>query len=156
MKQKKVLVHEFVEFIPDVLEEGKIYVSMEYATVVHKCCCGCGKEVVTPLSPTDWKLIFDGKTISLDPSVGNWSSPCKSHYWIRKNRVAWARRWSQEEIDAGRTLDRRAKREYFEATDATADDVRKNVGSVRNAKIETDFWRGWKRWWSKRTGTKVR
>ena len=68
MKQENSLAHEFVEFIPDVLEEGKIYVSIEHSTVVHRCCCGCGKEVVTPLSPTDWKLIFNGKTISLDPS----------------------------------------------------------------------------------------
>jgi len=29
-----------VEFIPDVIEEGKLYVSMEYATMVHKCACG--------------------------------------------------------------------------------------------------------------------
>src|SRR5712692_8520000 len=27
--------------------------SMAYATVAHKCCCGYGKEVVTPLTPTD-------------------------------------------------------------------------------------------------------
>jgi len=71
MRQEKPLTHEFVEFIPDVLKDGTLCVSMEYATVVHKCCCGCGKEVVTPLSPTDWNLIFNGKTISLDPSIGN-------------------------------------------------------------------------------------
>ncbi len=50
MKPPKTLKHEFVEFIPDVIEEGKIFVSIKYATAVHKCCCGCGKEVVTPLS----------------------------------------------------------------------------------------------------------
>ena len=90
MKPPKALTHEFVEFIPDMIEEGKLYVSIEYATTVHKCCCGCGKEVVTPLSPTDWKLIFDGKTVSLDPSIGNWSFPCRSHYWIRNNWALWA------------------------------------------------------------------
>jgi hypothetical protein len=52
-----------------------------------KCACGCGKEVVTPLSATDWKLIFDGKTVSLDPSIGNWGFPCRSHYWVRNNRM---------------------------------------------------------------------
>jgi len=113
MKQGKSLVHEFVEFIPDVVEEGKLYVSIEYTTVVHKCCCGCGKEVVTPLSPTDWRLIFDGKTISLDPSIGNWSFPCRSHYWIRNNRVRWAEDWSQSRIDANRAHDRWAKERYF-------------------------------------------
>jgi hypothetical protein len=121
MKQEKSLAHEFVEFIPDVLEEGKIYVSIEYATVVHKCCCGCGKEVVTPLSPTDWKLIFNGKTISLDPSIGNWSFPCRSHYWIRNNRVRWAEQWSQARIDAHRAHDRWAKDKYFSGVEEAAD-----------------------------------
>lgn len=77
MKQETVLKHEFVEFIPDNLEDGTVYVSVGFATVAHKCCCGCGKEVGTPLSPTDWKLIFDGKTVSLDPSIGNWGFPVR-------------------------------------------------------------------------------
>src|SRR5271169_6442975 len=117
MRQEKTLTHEFVEFIPDVLKEGTLYVSMQYATVVHKCCCGCGREVVTPLSPTDWKLIFDGKSISLDPSIGNWSFDCKSHYWIRGGKVRWARRWSQAEIDAARAADHFAKERYFDTAD---------------------------------------
>jgi hypothetical protein len=107
--------HEFVEFIPDVLEEGVVYVSIAYATASHKCCCGCGKEVVTPLSPTDWKLIFDGKTISLDPSIGNWGFECRSHYWIQRNRVNWARSWSEEQVIAGRAHDSLAKERYFGA-----------------------------------------
>jgi hypothetical protein len=121
MKQEKILAHEFVEFIPDAVEEGKLYVSIKYATVVHNCCCGCGKEVVTPLSPTDWKLIFDGKTISLDPSIGNWSFPCRSHYWIRNNKVRWAEDWSQPRIDANRTHDQWAKKKYFSEVEESAD-----------------------------------
>ena len=122
MKLVKTLKHEFVEFIPDVIEEGKIYVSVEYATVVHKCCCGCGKEVVTPLSPTDWKLIFDGKTVSLDPSIGNWGFPCRSHYWVRNNRGVWAEDWSQARIAAGRAHDQLAKDRYFRG-DEYADEM---------------------------------
>jgi hypothetical protein len=99
------LSHEFVEFIPDELQDGILYVSVAYATAAHKCCCGCGHEVVTPLTPTDWKLIFDGQTVSLDPSIGNWSFPCQSHYWIRRNGVQWADRWSREQIQAGRAHD---------------------------------------------------
>jgi hypothetical protein len=102
----------------DELKDGALYVSMSFATVAHKCCCGCGKEVVTPLSPTDWKLIFDGKSITLDPSVGNWSFPCKSHYWIRGGKVRWAAEWSQDEIDAGRAKDRLAKERHFETASA--------------------------------------
>jgi hypothetical protein len=116
MKPPKGLTHEFVEFIPDAIEEGKIYVSIEYATAVHKCACGCGKEVVTPLSPTGWKLIFDGKTVSLDPSIGNWGFPCRSHYWVKNNRALWAEDWDQSRIDANRAHDRRAKERYFDGT----------------------------------------
>jgi hypothetical protein len=105
--------HRFVEHVPGQLEDGIVYVSIEYGTAVHKCCCGCGEEVVTPLSPVDWKLIFDGETISLFPSVGNWSLACKSHYWIREDRVHWARKWSREEIMAGREADRSRKEAYF-------------------------------------------
>lgn len=115
MKRKIVLKHEFVEYIPTTLEQGTIYVSIPFATAVHKCCCGCGNEVVTPLSPTDWKLTINGQTISLDPSIGNWSFPCQSHYWIENNRVIWARRWSQREIRATRDHDRLAKQKYFES-----------------------------------------
>lgn len=113
VKPPKTLRHEFVEFIPDAIDEGKIYVSIEYATAVHKCACGCGKEVVTPLTPTDWKLIFDGKTVSLDPSIGNWGFLCRSHYWITNDRAIWAEDWSQARVDASRAQDRRAKDKYY-------------------------------------------
>src|SRR5712664_1055270 len=83
------LSHNFVRSVPEALEQGVLYVSIEYATAIHRCCCGCGKEVVTPLSPRDWKLTFDGETVSLHPSIGNWSFPCRSHYWIKQDRVEW-------------------------------------------------------------------
>lgn len=89
MKKLSRLEHRFVEFLPDKLESGVLYVSMQYATASHKCGCGCGRDVVTPISPTDWQLMFDGRTISLNPSIGNWSYPCRSHYWIKGNRVVW-------------------------------------------------------------------
>jgi hypothetical protein len=71
----------------------------------------------------DWKLIFDGKTISLHPSIGNWSFACKSYYWIRNNHATWAPRWSREEIERGRSDDRLAKEAYFGDIDAVAEDV---------------------------------
>lgn len=113
MKPDIVLTHQFVHAIPEVLAERTVYVSVEFGTVAHKCCCGCGSEVVTPLTPTDWKLIFDGETISLEPSIGNWNLPCKSHYWIRHNRVHWARPWTWQQIEAGQAADARAKAEHY-------------------------------------------
>ena len=119
MKSEIVLKHEFVEFIPEDLEQGTIYISIRFATASHLCVCGCGDKVVTPIRPTDWKLIFDGKAISLDPSIGNWSMPCQSHYWIVSNQVRWAPRWSQKQIDRGRSRDRLAKDKYFGSADRT-------------------------------------
>ncbi len=78
MSQDIILKHEFVEFIPDELEQGTVYISIRFATAAPLCCCSCGNKVVTPIRLTDWKLIFDGKTVSFDPSIGNWSVPCQS------------------------------------------------------------------------------
>ena len=108
------LVYQFVELVPERLDEGVLYVCLKYKTIVHQCCCGCGREVVTTLSPTDWKLTFDGDTISLSPSVGNWAFPCRSHYWITNSRVKWSGDWSGDEIDAADARDRKAKRRHYQ------------------------------------------
>lgn len=104
---------QFVEFMPKVLDEGVLYVSMTYATASHRCFCGCGMKVVTPLSPTDWRLTFDGDSVSLHPSIGNWSYPCRSHYILRGNRVVWAGPMSDTDIRAVRGADVRDKRHYY-------------------------------------------
>jgi hypothetical protein len=109
-----VLEPEFVEYIPEQLDQGRLYVSMKYATVCHSCCCGCGAKVVTPLSPAFWKLSFDGEGVSLYPSIGNWESPCESHYWIKGNRVIWDRPWSRAQIDAGRKKAQREREAHFQ------------------------------------------
>lgn len=103
----------FVKGVPRILEPGILYVSMEYGTVVHSCCCGCGLEVVTPLTPTDWRLTFDGEAISLWPSVGNWNLPCRSHYVIQGNRVVEAGQWDKAQIDAEMRRDKAAKARYY-------------------------------------------
>jgi hypothetical protein len=105
MKRETVLLPEFVLFAPATPEPGKLYVSMEYTTVLHLCCCGCGNKVITPLAPNKWSLLFDGKGVTRNPSIGNWSFPCQSHYWIRGNAVRWDRQFSEQEIEAVRGVD---------------------------------------------------
>jgi hypothetical protein len=109
----KTLQHKFVELIPEQLEEGVLYISLQYCTAVHKCVCGCGNEVVTPISPTDWKVTFDGETVSLNPSIGNWNFKCQSHYWIQNNKIRHSVKWTDEEIAEGRKSDHRRKRRFF-------------------------------------------
>ena len=110
---QNLVEHRFVQRVPSVIEPAVLYVSMEFATAIHLCCCGCGREVVTPFTPTDWKLTFDGVSVSLSPSIGNWNFPCRSHYIIRGNRVIQAAPWSQSMVDAERERDTLAKATYF-------------------------------------------
>jgi len=104
---------EFVEFIPRELEEGILYISLKYKAVGHKCPCGCGNLVFTPISPVDWQFFYDGEGVTLEPSIGNWSFDCKSHYWIRRNRVIKARKWNKNEIDKAVELDNKKKKKWF-------------------------------------------
>jgi hypothetical protein len=113
MKSDFTIEHEFVDLVPRKLKEGTLYVSIEFATATHKCFCGCGAEVVTPISPVGWQVTFDGETVSLSPSVGSWSLKCKSHYWIRRNQVQWAGEMSAEEIAAVRHQDDRDRLRHY-------------------------------------------
>ncbi len=109
MKTAK-LNHRFVGSVPDDMENGVLYISLDFATMIHLCACGCGREVVTPLSPKDWNFTFDGRTVSVNPSIGNSSLPCRSHYIIKKGRIQWAGDWSEEQIKLGRQNDLARKR----------------------------------------------
>jgi hypothetical protein len=86
--KRNSLKPKFVGFMPNELEEGILYISLEYCTASHLCACGCGSKVVTPLSKSYWTLHFDG-TVSLTPSIGNYEYRCKSHYYITSNQVIW-------------------------------------------------------------------
>lgn len=118
MTRVSAIESRLVEIIPNRIEGGVLYVSREYGTAVHKCCCGCGNEVVTPLGPTDWTVKIDGNGVSVSPSIGNWSLACRSHYWIEHGRVLWAAQWTDAQIKYGRERDRIAKQRQYGELDA--------------------------------------
>jgi hypothetical protein len=120
MRPPRKIRHEFVDLAPKALEEGVLYVSIEYAGAVHNCFCGCGNKVSTPIAPTGWRLTFDGDTVSLWPSVGNWDLPCRSHYVIERDMARWAGAMTREEIAAGRAADRRQEAAYYGQAPGTA------------------------------------
>lgn len=107
------LTHQFVDYIPADPAEGTLYVSLTYNTAVHRCACGCGNKVATPITPADWQLSYDGETISLTPSIGNWGFPCRSHYWIDVGRIRWSGPWNPGQIAAGRARDDHGRARYF-------------------------------------------
>lgn len=109
----ETLQHKFVSSIPDQIDELTLYITVEYRTAIHKCVCGCGNEVITPFSPTDWELSFNGDFVSLSPSIGNWSFKCQSHYWIVKNEIIHASKWYKYEIDQNRKEDKKNKTKFY-------------------------------------------
>jgi hypothetical protein len=119
--------HEFVETIPEQLEEKVLYISISRRIALHRCLCGCSQEVATPLSPREWRLLFDGETVSLFPSVGVWGMPCQSHYWIRNDQVIWSKRLSRDRIE------RLRRREHLEARglEAAVDEKATTGGRAR-------------------------
>lgn len=140
----------FVDFIPEELDEGVIYISESYKTIVHRCCCGCGHEVITPLSPTDWQLKRDGKLITIRPSIGNWNYPCQSHYLITRNKVEWAGRMTKLQIQRVQERDREDKERYIAQINAKKATVREH--STNKTKSESwlsDLWTALKQWWSR-------
>lgn len=110
----------FVTSVPAEVERGVLYVSTEFATAIHSCACGCGREVVTPLAPNKWSMTYDGETVSLRPSIGNWNFRCRSHYWIGyAGRVEWARTWSDQEVARSRGPGEARPRERIEGRPAS-------------------------------------
>jgi hypothetical protein len=135
----------FVKSIPRDLEAGVLYVSMEYGTVVHSCCCGCGEEVVTPLTPTDWHLEYDGEGVNLRPSVGNWNLPCRSHYIIRRNRVIECADWDDELIDAKRKHDATKKGKFYAEKNAPPSST--DSGAADPPHDKRSWLSSFKNWW---------
>lgn len=88
---------KFVKASSDItkIEEGVLYLIPHYNCAMHKCMCGCGEVVITPIDDNSgktlgyWGWTYDGSNASLIPSVGNFQQPCKSHYFLKNGKVQW-------------------------------------------------------------------
>jgi hypothetical protein len=132
-----------VDAVPAQREEGTLYISIKYRTAIHSCYCGCGSKVATPLRPTGWQLIYDGDTVTLHPSIGNWGFPCRSHYWIRNGRALPAGDMTEAQIEKGRRRDRAAEDAYYGTTAKPQQPVVNELPKRRRG-----FWQ----WLSRRVG----
>ena len=91
----------FVEILPDLdeIEAGQLWISHKHRTINLRCPCECGGLTVLSLHPSRWHVHYDGQAVTLCgpaglclPEGGSvWAnSGCGSHYFIRRNTVAWA------------------------------------------------------------------
>lgn len=106
--------HRFVNYMPDYLDEKIIYISIRSNVVVHLCVCGCKNKVVTPIAPIQWSYSYNGESVSLSPSIGNWNFDCKSHYWIRENKIVWAESWEESRIKYVQESEKKEIENHFE------------------------------------------
>jgi hypothetical protein len=88
------LIPLYCETIPEVLEEGILYISYKYGMAIHLCACGCKQHCVTGLQPywnTGWSIQDNEGLITLRPSIGNWEgeNPYHAHYFITNNKIEW-------------------------------------------------------------------
>ena len=85
----------------DALEDGVLYVvdaeDQKEQFVEFNCPCGCGKTVWIPyykqgqqkeMYPA-WSFKEENKKVTLSPSILSSGFPCRSHYFIRDNRIQW-------------------------------------------------------------------
>ena len=98
MKLKK-LKPLAVTDVPEKLKKGVLYICLECDVAVHLCPCGCGEKVVVIIAPDQWKLKFNGSNVTIFPSIGNSYFKCRSHYYIRDNRVIWLRKMPKTNTD---------------------------------------------------------
>lgn len=103
-----------VHYMPKEFEAGILYVSEEFEVAGHLCPCGCGNKIITPLGPTDWEFVEEDGKATLDPSIGNWQIPCRSHYWITDGEIDWSYQWTDKQIKEGRRAEEKRNRTYFD------------------------------------------
>lgn len=124
----------FVQFVPEDLEDGVVYVSIEYRTLSHLCPCGCGEKVVTPLRPSQWALTYDGESVTLRPSIAG--GRCNSHYWVTGGRVQWVEQLTPYAAEQALRRDRSALEREFEA-----DRDHEALGQSRKLADPARWWR---------------
>ncbi len=108
---------QHVQYMPKELEPGVLYISEEYGAAAHLCACGCGTKIRTPLGSAEWTLEETDIGPTLYPSVGNWQQACQSHYWIYRGEIKWSKKWTPEQIAAGRYGEEERRRAHYDALD---------------------------------------
>ena len=76
------------------LEDGVLYVVDDSPYVQFNCPCGCGGSVMLPTTKHEkgyngWGFTENDGKVTLSPSVFSAGFPCRSHYFIRNNRIDW-------------------------------------------------------------------
>jgi hypothetical protein len=108
MKFDLVMVDRF----PKPVTAGKLFWSREFEMCAHLCACGCGDVIKLPVDAANYRVFETSKGVTLRPSVGNWGV-CDAHYLITDGKVAWAGKWSPDQIKRGRDHEDARRESYY-------------------------------------------
>lgn len=79
--------------VPEHLgRRGYIVGSPRPKWVILRCPCGCGDRIDINLMRSrrpSWRLMTEGHTITIHPSIWVPENRCGSHFWIQNNRFIW-------------------------------------------------------------------
>ena len=95
------------------------------------------------------QVTFDGESVTLNPSVGNWNQDCRSHYVIERNRVIECGQWSDAHVEAERRRDKRAKAAYYDQATASARLDAKPTAPTGDTAKTSGLWSRFRAWFSK-------
>lgn len=75
-------------------DDGVFYVVDNSPYIGYNCPCGCGRVVILPTKKHQdgydgWGFKEEDGKVTLSPSVYSTGFPCRSHYFIRENRIDW-------------------------------------------------------------------
>lgn len=80
----------------DKLENGVLYIDDSSPYVEFLCPCGCGRVTMIPtnrnyecIQHPYWDISESNGTVSLSPSIYSTGFDCKSHYFIKENKIIW-------------------------------------------------------------------
>lgn len=80
--------YRLVNRIPKQMEESIVYHTEEFELAGLLCACGC-EHRITLIVPESHRVWDEGGYATIQPSVGVFDAPCKSHYVIRAGNVQW-------------------------------------------------------------------
>lgn len=69
------------EYVPEIMQFGKLYYSPELKGSKHLCLCGCGVHCFLPIKEGEWYLTVNNNKPTITPSILQ-RFECKSHYII--------------------------------------------------------------------------
>lgn len=85
----------------EALEDGVLYIvdheDQREQFVEFNCPCGCGETVWIPYykmgeqreTYPSWRYLEEKGKVTLSPSILSSGFACRSHYFIRNNRIQW-------------------------------------------------------------------